>query len=345
MEFPMNERLVEETLRLKEERRVVRERMAKIEAQRGEVRAAVYERVHGDYAARDQELSAGLQAKKVEVDRELAGLNETRTKLSANVDGHREQLEEIHFRHGLGEFDDAAFQEKADAVGEKLAKFETLLNAVDTNIRSYERLFADELDLVTTATGPRAAPQPPEAPLTDLLADVADDDLMPDPLDEDDAAEPEAVAQTDYQLDASGGDYFGGVVPDESAPPRGSTSETSVYRVVGADADTEAGTERTPQLQHTGPLLRVSQGEGVGGSYPVLRETTIGRTDGNTIVLKEAKVSRQHAKITAKGKKWILTDLQSSNGVFVNGEQIAAPVELKDGDQLQIGDTTFEFMV
>lgn len=234
-------------------------------------------------------------------------------------------------------------------MGEKLAKFETLLNAADTNIRSYERLFADEPDLAgVTDQATRPLTAPPETPLTDLLADVvADDDVMPDPLEAEESADPVegTVEEPDYRLDASAGNYFGHGAAEASDPPRGSTSETSVFRVGGAEADTEAGTERTPQLQHTGPLLRVAQGAGVGGSYPVLRETTIGRTDANTVVLKEAKVSRQHAKITAKGKQWILTDLQSSNGVFVNGEQITAPVTLKDGDQIQIGDSTLEFMV
>jgi ABC-type multidrug transport system ATPase subunit len=49
---------------------------------------------------------------------------------------------------------------------------------------------------------------------------------------------------------------------------------------------------------------------------------TIGRTSDNDLVINNIKVSRKHARIEKKGDKWILEDLDSSNGTFINGKRI-----------------------
>lgn len=69
----------------------------------------------------------------------------------------------------------------------------------------------------------------------------------------------------------------------------------------------------------------------------VLSETiSIGRSPSNDVVLKEAKVSRQHAAINKQNNEYILIDLKSSNGVYVNGKKVEEQV-LQDGDQLSVG--------
>lgn len=66
-------------------------------------------------------------------------------------------------------------------------------------------------------------------------------------------------------------------------------------------------------------------------------DTTIGRGDACTIKLPVASVSKEHAKIEYKLGTFIITDLQSSNGVLVNGRVIRRS-SLKDGDILQLGE-------
>jgi len=65
---------------------------------------------------------------------------------------------------------------------------------------------------------------------------------------------------------------------------------------------------------------------------------TIGRQPGNTIQLTERNVSRRHARLSPEGEQWTIEDLESYNGVKVNGAPISGRVTLKEGDVVQIGD-------
>lgn len=67
-------------------------------------------------------------------------------------------------------------------------------------------------------------------------------------------------------------------------------------------------------------------------------EITIGREPGNTIQLTEQNVSRQHARLTPGSDGWLIEDLDSYNGVRVNGVLIEGSVNLNEGDVVQIGD-------
>ena len=67
-------------------------------------------------------------------------------------------------------------------------------------------------------------------------------------------------------------------------------------------------------------------------------EITIGRLDGNDIVLAKGNVSKYHSKIVAKDGKLIVVDMKSTNGTFVNGKKIATPMVLKPTDKIYIGD-------
>jgi hypothetical protein len=64
--------------------------------------------------------------------------------------------------------------------------------------------------------------------------------------------------------------------------------------------------------------------------------TSIGRSPSNDVVLKEAKVSRQHAAIHLVRGQHVIVDLKSSNGVLVNSEKVEEHT-LEDGDEIVIG--------
>jgi pilus assembly protein CpaF len=69
-------------------------------------------------------------------------------------------------------------------------------------------------------------------------------------------------------------------------------------------------------------------------------EVSIGKMEGNDIVLDMPKVSRQHSKIEHQGDRYLLTDLGSTNGTFFNGRRITASVPLGPGDRIGIADYT-----
>lgn len=67
-------------------------------------------------------------------------------------------------------------------------------------------------------------------------------------------------------------------------------------------------------------------------------ELTVGRVQGNDIVLSKRNVSKQHARLTLKGEQPVVVDLNSTNGTWVNGRKITSPQPLKQGDKIYIAD-------
>jgi pilus assembly protein CpaF len=67
-------------------------------------------------------------------------------------------------------------------------------------------------------------------------------------------------------------------------------------------------------------------------------ELTVGRVQGNDIVLAKRNVSKQHARLTLKGDHAVVVDLNSTNGTWVNGRKINSPHPLKQGDKIYIAD-------
>ena len=71
----------------------------------------------------------------------------------------------------------------------------------------------------------------------------------------------------------------------------------------------------------------------------ILGPVIIGRSPSSDIVVDEPYVSATHARFTLQGPALVLEDLGSTNGTTVNDHLIAQPVTLRDGDEVQIGDT------
>jgi predicted component of type VI protein secretion system len=67
-------------------------------------------------------------------------------------------------------------------------------------------------------------------------------------------------------------------------------------------------------------------------------QLTIGRDSANEIVINDAEVSRRHARLTFQGGKYVLEDLGSTNGTFVNGQRLAGPRVLKAGEVVSFGE-------
>src|SRR5687767_5318264 len=67
-------------------------------------------------------------------------------------------------------------------------------------------------------------------------------------------------------------------------------------------------------------------------------EVTIGRVQGNDIILPKGNVSKRHSRIVLKDGKFIIVDLKSTNGTYVNGRKITSPLVLKETDKVYIGD-------
>lgn len=75
---------------------------------------------------------------------------------------------------------------------------------------------------------------------------------------------------------------------------------------------------------------------------PVKRVTTIGRDSSNDIVINEPHVSSKHARLEIVGENLYLIDLNSTNGTYVNGKRIKGKQKVFLGDEIIIGDVSFE---
>ena len=92
--------------------------------------------------------------------------------------------------------------------------------------------------------------------------------------------------------------------------------------------------------------LVVRKGPNPGVVFDLMKEVSlIGRDVSNDIVIGDAEVSRQHARLTRTPGGFVLEDLGSTNGSFVNSERLMAPRVLNPGDLVGFGENitlTFE---
>ena len=93
------------------------------------------------------------------------------------------------------------------------------------------------------------------------------------------------------------------------------------------------------------PLLVVEKGHDKGKAIPIPVGGTviIGRDSSTALPLRDTMTSRMHCKIQQQEDGFYLTDLESMNGTYLNGEKVRELVKLEHGDLIKIGDTLFTF--
>src|SRR5712692_8307745 len=92
--------------------------------------------------------------------------------------------------------------------------------------------------------------------------------------------------------------------------------------------------------------LSLQNGQMAGRSYLFHQVvTTIGRTNGNDLIISGRTVSRRHARLWFDNGQWFLIDLGSANGTMVNNVRIYQQVTLRDGDVINFGDEVVLFNI
>src|SRR5262249_26975992 len=114
----------------------------------------------------------------------------------------------------------------------------------------------------------------------------------------------------------------------------------------GREEPLQAGPERG-QLRHLRltryhpPMFLVTVAEKGGGSQQIQFEkaqVTIGRLEGNDIVLSKGNVSKYHSRLVAHEGKIVIEALKSPNGTYVNKKRIAVKQVVRPTDEIAIGD-------
>jgi len=102
---------------------------------------------------------------------------------------------------------------------------------------------------------------------------------------------------------------------------------------------TEEYLEKTITLRDR-PILSVTRGMGMGRVFELNQDTStsLGRARANDIVLEDVAVSSEHCRIRLEDGRFVMHDLKSTNGTFVNDKRVSRHA-LQDGDVIQVGET------
>ncbi len=84
----------------------------------------------------------------------------------------------------------------------------------------------------------------------------------------------------------------------------------------------------------------VTQGHQQGLSVPLEPTINLGRAADSTFLLDDDYASARHAQLIQRDDRtWMVTDLNSTNGTYVNGQRLTSPVAISLGDVIRIGKT------
>ncbi len=352
---------IDDLIELKKERDVLIERLDRLDDEKSAVSQVVLDRVRGDYESQQSELAKQAAPLKEHARGEFAKLEEL---LAAAQDALRSTAldrEEIELRHQVGEFGDAEFTQHRDEIAEKHDQQEQDLTQIEEVRESFVAAFDSEEDLAAPPPA-EAEPEQPEQPPANVEQDVYETQeterkQVAQTKDEEDEEDQED--QEDQETVAENGDVAaepdsdGTVIepydsPEEEGPsemqpmppdavPTGGTVLLSVPAAPPGEMPELGGTTILQQAR----LVPVEPIAG-GSEFSIEPVTTIGRTKENLIRVDEPAVSRGHAQISLTNDGYLLRDLGSENGTFVNGERIDTRL-LEEGDRIQIGTVRFVF--
>lgn len=126
------------------------------------------------------------------------------------------------------------------------------------------------------------------------------------------------------------------------APPTASVSDSGSWALTDAGQDM-----KRPRAGE--PLIFLVQKSTTGANNPFAMGVTVGRVDNNDLVVDDGSVSRFHAWLQQdeRTREWSLTDAESKNGTWVDGQQAAARkrMPLTNGTRLKFGDVEMTFFL
>lgn len=133
-------------------------------------------------------------------------------------------------------------------------------------------------------------------------------------------------------------------IPVPPPPKCGTCGELLNGAVAPIPLTQQVATVQTPARPGAlkGPKLAGRLADGKFGEFSLGVRTTLGRHPANTLRLVDREVSKEHATIERVGTVFVLRDLNSSNGIFVNGRRVRE-LRLRDGDEIALGNSRLVF--
>lgn len=312
----------------KRERETLRQRLAKLNEAGPQVNEKVVQRVRGDYESRlsgVEERYSELKDKARESYRKLKPLRDTAQQV---FEAHRLDEEEIRLRHQIGELGEDEYRSRVAKLDEGRKDAEGRQAEIAELVARFVGAFDSPEDLESgVASSSPIAAAVSQAPFDDEHTRVSPPTPpSPPPPMEVAAVEPEApaapAADDDSRPEPPDTVASSPIAPAADAPPR---PQRPASAADGASA-----------------LLHALDGDIEPQEQPLEELTFIGRTPENQVRIYKPAVSRRHAQIARTATGWMLRDLSSENGTYVNGQRITEKL-LADGDRVQFGTSRFIF--
>jgi hypothetical protein len=300
---------------LKERKSTLLKWLEKAEEHRTTVNDKIYQKVKMEYDRQLSETISDLDPIEKEIGDEREASQRRLVETQEELTALQEQLAETAFRHRIGEYD-----------GDKLSEIETSLTPLIDEKKRQETTLSTLLRLIDESM---QGEQPQKAG-GDSFADEVISGLA-DPVEEGslgsaaDIGSPSSTTDTENPFERQ-----------EDAPTSGNSTREG-DSMQGGDGEDSSQVDEEQMIPF--PNLIITSGNQSGKKIPLLPMTmTIGREHDNNIELKDEEVARYHARVVYQDHRFVLQDLNSSTGTWVNGEQITQAY-LSNKDKIRFGKT------
>src|SRR4029434_10293858 len=156
-QYSIDKELYDGAIAIRDEMNLYSERLNKMDEHKGEVSEAVYLRVKSDYLAKLDLVKKSFEEKKQEIQKALLSLYDKKREQEAELQKHKDVLEEAKFRNFLGEITDKKFKETDTRESAEVKRLEKILATIQSNTKQYE-------DLVGGPVPEHEPPPPPPEP-------------------------------------------------------------------------------------------------------------------------------------------------------------------------------------
>ena len=132
-------------------------------------------------------------------------------------------------------------------------------------------------------------------------------------------------------------------VPAATLPPAAASATALTEQLTARPAAPPArsGPERATAKNAT--RLVITSGPKSGTEFPLTSDSvTIGRSGDSSLVIRDDYTSTHHARLMLWNEEWMIQDLDSTNGTFLNGSRLAVPTPVPLDTPVKIGATSFE---
>jgi hypothetical protein len=318
--------VLDQLLEMRQEEVRIEEYRQRADKMKEAVDPLVWQRVVTDYKARLAALEARAKPLKAQARKEYAKLRVLLDRITAEQKAAQVSKAELDFRHAVGELDDAELAERLQGPVGIIARCDDELTSVGALKTRFVEAFGAEIELEAPEPAPPATPAPPVSP-----------DVTPAPMEASDATAFVMVEELHAEATIVGV----GVNVTQPLPSSAGTTApdpaATVLHTPAAAATADAADEHTFLLAPA--ALIIGPDEPSPQEYRLAAVNYLGRSDDSHLQIARPGVSRRHAVIMAAGGAFVIQDLGSQNGVFVDGERISEHT-LKDGEQIVIGDRT-----